>query len=282
MSFLVAAYSGLAVWKEQGPYARYADFPAGLEAALSLAIGMLLAFRVNRAFDRWWEGRILWGTLVNSSRNLAVKANNVVAKHDASFDRLHSLVVAFPFSLRDHLRGCSAFTQLPGLSGERFSGEHIPSWIVNQIYGIFEVWKCDHRIQYGEFRMLDREAKVLLEVCGGCERIRNTPIAASYRVLLHHAIWLFLLVSPWGLVDQFGWWTIPVVFLTSYLVIAAEIVAEHIEQPFGAIGDNLDLDGICQTIHRSVDEIFATETMSTLSQRNRATDNSSEDSPLRP
>ncbi len=264
LSSLVAIYSGLAVWKEQGPYSRFADFPPGLEAALTLALGLLLALRVNRAFDRWWEGRILWGTLVNACRNLAVKANNVVVKHDSSFDRLHRLVVAFPFSLRDHLRGVTGASRIPDMSGEHFSGQHMPSWIVNQIYGIFEVWKREERIQYGEFRMLDRESKVLLEVCGGCERIKNTPIAVSYRVLLLHALALFLLTLPWGLVDQFGVWTILIVFLTSYLVLAAEIVAEHIEQPFEAVGDNLDLDGICETIERTVDEILTTKTVSQL------------------
>ena len=99
LSLAAAAYSGLAVWKEQGSFARIADFPSGLEAALSLVIGLLLAFRANRAFERWWEGRILWGTLVNACRNLAVKANNVVVKRDESFDRLLRLLVAYPKQL---------------------------------------------------------------------------------------------------------------------------------------------------------------------------------------
>jgi putative membrane protein len=259
-SVLIAAYSGLAVWKEHSSLAEYIDFSAGLEAALSLAIGLLLAFRVNRAFDRWWEGRILWGTLVNACRNLAVKANNVVAERDDSINRLERLITAFPFALRDHLRGGAEIKQTPGLEDERFTGKHLPSWIANQIYGIFEVWKREQRIQYGEFWMLDREAKVLLEICGACERIRNTPIAPSYRVILYHAVACFLLTLPWGIVNEFGYLTIPIVFLTSYFVIAAEELADHIEQPFDADGDGLDLDGICAGIEASVHEILATET----------------------
>lgn len=109
--------------------------------------------------------------------------------------------------------------------------------------------------------MLDRELKVCLEVCGGCERIQNTPIALSYRVFLNHAIAVFLLTLPWGIVNEFGIWTIPIVFLTSYFIIAAEGIAGHIEQPFESGGDGLDLDKICESIRSSLDEIFTTVTV---------------------
>jgi len=261
LSLVVAVYSGLAVWKEQSRYAQLADFPSGLEAAISLVIGLMLAFRANRAFDRWWEGRILWGTLVNACRNLALKTNNVVGCRDESFVRFHQLLVTFPSILRDHLRNGANIENYPALSEERFDGQHLPGWVVNQIYGIFEVWKREERIQYGEFRMLDRESKVLMEVCGGCERIRNTAIASSYSVFLNHALTAFLLTLPWGLVNDFGIWTIPITFLTSYFMIAAEGISEHIEQPCRTGGDGLDLDQLCRTIQSSVDEIFATETI---------------------
>jgi ion channel-forming bestrophin family protein len=260
LSLGVAAYSGLAVWKEQGRFANYADLPSGLEAAISLVIGLLLAFRANRAFDRWWEARTLWGTLVNACRNLAVKTNNVVIKRDESFERFCGLLCVFPNVLRDHLREGADLTGIEGLSDDNSNCQHPPSRIVNQMYGILETWKQEQRIHYGEFRMLDRELKVFLEVCGGCERIRNTPIAASYRVFLNHAIAVFLLTLPWGIVNEFGGLTIPIVFLTSYFIIAAEGIAEHIEQPFGGEGDGLNLDTICEAINSSVDEIFATPT----------------------
>ncbi|HIE98622.1 MAG: bestrophin family ion channel [Fuerstiella sp.] len=263
LSLVMAAYSGVAVWKEHGRFSQYADFPSGLEAALSLAIGMLLAFRANRVYDRWWEGRTLWGTLVNACRNLAVKANTFGGQGDESTDRLRRLLVAFPYALRDHLRLGAEVNRLPGLSTEQFDGRHVPGWMVNQMYGIFEEWQREQRIQFGQFWMLDREAKVLLEVCGGCERIRNTPIAPSYRVFLNHALAVFLLTLPWGIVNEFDLWTIPIVFFTSYFIIAAEGIAEHIEQPFGTMGDALDLDGICSTIEVSVNEIFSTETVKT-------------------
>ena len=263
LSLAMAAYSMLAVWKEQGPFARYGDFSPQLEAVLTLAIGMLLAFRANRAFDRWWEARTLWGTLVNCSRNLAVKSHNVIVRPDEMSERLQRLIIAFPYALRDHLRSGVDPQTIPGLETETCTARHVPSWIVNQIYGIYEVLKQEHRIQYGEFRMLDRESKVLLEVCGACERIRNTPIATSYRVILNHALALFLFTLPWGIVNDFGWLTIPITFLASYFAIGAEGIADHVEHPFQPHGDGLDLDGLCQTIETTVTEIFTTQTVST-------------------
>lgn len=259
-SLVMAAYSSLAVWKEQSRFANFADLPPGFEAALSLAIGLLLAFRVNRAFERWWEGRTLWGTLVNACRNLAVKVNNLVAHQDDSVRTLRRLLTAFPYALRDHLRSGAKLQNLPGFGDECVEVKHVPSWIVNQLYGLIEVWKRNQRIQYGEFWMMDRELKILLEVCGGCERIRNTPIVTSFGVFLNHALVAFFLTLPWGIVGALGIWTIPVSFLTAYFTVAAEGIAEHIEQPFGSDGDSLDLDAICDAIRSSVTEIFTTKT----------------------
>lgn len=257
LSLGVAAYSAIAVWKEQGQYAHLADLPSGLEGAISLVIGLLLAFRANRAFDRWWEARTLWGTLVNVCRNLAVKTNNLVAGRDESFDRFSSLLCAFPEVLRDHLREGASIRCVEGLSPDEPNSSHPPSRIVNHMYAILARWKQDERIADKDFWVLDRELRVFLDVCGGCERIRNTPIASSYRVFLHHAIVVFLLTLPWGIVNDLRAWTIPIVFLTSYFIMAAEGIAQHVEQPFGGEGDGLDLDGICAGIRTSVDDILS-------------------------
>jgi putative membrane protein len=94
-----------------------------------------------------------------------------------------------------------------------------------------------------------------LDICGGCERIRNTPISPSYRRFIRHAIGIYLLTLPWGLVDQFHWWSVPITSLVAYLMIGVEVLAEDVEQPFGTGADDLKLDDICAAIRRSVDDI---------------------------
>lgn len=93
---------------------------------------------------------------------------------------------------------------------------------------------------------------------GGCERIQNTPIAPSYRVILNHALVLYLLLLPWGVVDEFAWWTIPIAFITTYCFTGAEGIANRIEHPFFNAGQGLQLDQICEAIDASVSELFAT------------------------
>jgi putative membrane protein len=266
-SLAMAAYSVLPVIKERGQFAQFGDFSTGLEAILALAISLFLAFRMNRAFERWWEARTLWGTLVNACRNLAVKANNVVHPHDESIEDLRQLIVAFPCALRDHLRSSAEQIQFSGLGGRTFDGDHVPSWIVNQIYGVMDSWKRERRIQDVEFWVLDREARILLEVCGACERIKNTPIAVSFHVFLNQALLFFLLTLPWGIVNEFGLWTVPISFLTSYFVIAAEGIADDVEHPFRAGGDGLDLDRLCHGIESSVNEIFEAGTQMSVDER---------------
>ena len=99
-------------------------------------------------------------------------------------------------------------------------------------------------------RIVDRE------VCGACERIKNTLIAQSYRVFVRQCLFLYLLVLPWGLVDDFEYWTVPLTVLVSYLLVAGEAIAHDVEEPFGANEDHLDLDAICRGIESSVGEIL--------------------------
>ncbi len=255
-TLLMGAYSGLAAWKEEGRYAQYGDVPPALEVAGSVAIGLLLAFRVNRAFDRWWEARILWGTLVNACRNLAVKVHALAGKADETTERMRRLIVSFPYALKQHLRHGVDHEQLAERAGEAIEAEHVPSAISSRIYGILEKWNQQQRIEFGKFLAIDLEARMFLDVCGGCERIRNTPIAPSYRIALKHGIAIYLVTLPWGIVNELGLWTIPAACIATYFVVGAEAIADHIEHPFVADGDGLQLEKICAGIDASVSEIF--------------------------
>jgi putative membrane protein len=107
-----------------------------------------------------------------------------------------------------------------------------------------------------ELRAIDAEALRLMDICGGCERIQRTRVIRSYRVFARQCVVMFLLTLPWGIVEDFGWWTVPMTMLTAYFMLGMEIVAEHVEEPFGYDDDDLDLDSLCRTISQSVSEVF--------------------------
>ena len=103
---------------------------------------------------------------------------------------------------------------------------------------------------------LDGHVKSLMDICGACERIRYTPLSSSYRALLRHGIALYVLISPFYLIEDIGPSSFPLFVLAAYFLLGIEMVAEEIEEPFGASGDNLPLEHYCAKIEASVREIL--------------------------
>lgn len=259
MALAMGAYAILAVWKENSHLSEMGDIPAELHTALSLVLGLLLVFRTNAAYSRWWEARTLWGALVNASRNLAAKFVALTRVEQEEVVSASRLVATFPYALRDHLRGETDNEWPLRLEPEHdeaiAAAEHKPGAITKLLYLDLGRWKEAGLIDGDELRVIDRDLAKQLDICGGCERILKTRIAKSYRRFARQCVLLFLLTLPWGIVNTFHWWTIPLTAILSYFMIGLEVVAEHVEEPFGYDEDDLDLDGLCKTIERTVDEL---------------------------
>lgn len=256
---LVGVYSLVPVWKDFSIYSNFADLPAEFHAALTLVLGLLLVFRTNTAYARWWEARTLWGALVNASRNLTCKIYNLTEISDDLTEEIKRRTIAFPYALKDHLRDEPANINTPGFEPHELDAKHIPSQLVGGIYQRLRTAKQAGQIDGDEMRAIDEELKRLLDICGGCERIRKTRIVRSYRVFARQCVFLFLATFPWGISNDFGWWTVIVSVFTAYFMLGLETVAEHVEEPFGYDEDDLDLEGLCRTIHDSIDQIAASE-----------------------
>ena len=127
--------------------------------------------------------------------------------------------------------------------------------MTSDLYALLSKWHTSGKITDGELYTIDRDARVLMDVCGGCEKIRNTLMSSSWYLLMRQCIALYLLVLPWGLIDSLEWFTIPVSVLVAYLIISGEFIAHYVERPFGKTEDHLDLDSICQGIENSVNDI---------------------------
>ena len=255
LASLVAAYGMLAVWKENSPYAAVADMPSEFHSTLSLVLGCLLVFRTNTAYNRWWEARTLWGTLVNVSRNLAAKLTDLVEVPQREAAEARQIIVAFGYALRDHLRD-ERPAELPSGVPELSDGvQHVPLHLARELYRRLKDWRKAGYLDGDELRVVDEELNQFLHVCGGCERIRRTRLARSYRRFARQCVLLFLLTLPWGIVNEFQWWTIPVTGLLAYFMLGLEVVAGHVEEPFGFDDDDLALDDICGAIKTSVGEV---------------------------
>ncbi len=256
-SLIIGVYSLLALFKSYPLLSGIPPLPVALDAAVSFAMALLIAFRVNRAYERWWEARTLWGTLVNVSRNLAVKVRQLVPADRDDDREARQLIIDFCYALKDHLRDGADSPKLSKYS----RAKHVPAEVVSRLYGLFARWQRDDQINELSLLVIDREARELLDICGACERIKYTLMSISWRRFTHQIILVYLLFLPWGLVDEFGGWTIPMVIVASYFVLGGESIAEYIEEPFGHDEDHLHLDALCETIETTVIEIFAADSI---------------------
>ena len=204
-----------------------------------IIFGWLMSFRTQTSYARWWDGRSLWGQLVNDSRNLFLKSAACIPD-TAEREKLAGALVRFAEALRDRLR-------VP----KRTPGPHLPMAAAGEVIRLIRGWYDAGRIDGFTFLSLDQHAQQLMNVCGACEKIRATPLATSYRGLLRKGIAGYMLLLPWMLHNEIEWLTVPVAVLVSYAVIGLELIATSIEDPFGYDGDDLPLEEIVATIRRS-------------------------------
>jgi putative membrane protein len=220
-------------------------------AALTAVLGTLIVFRNNAAYDRWWEARKLWGTLNNEIRNFALKVHAHVSINPEELQEFERLLSAFPHALRLHLRGAASVRTVPRFEKELTSFTHAPGYIAGLVHQSLDRWNREGRLK-DSLWILDHHARALMEVCGGCERIRTTPLASSYRALLRIGMVLYVLLAPWAVAMEIGWWAPLVLGVGMVFLIGLELTGEAVEEPFGQEGDDLPLETYCDSIERFV------------------------------
>jgi ion channel-forming bestrophin family protein len=223
-----------------------------------LALGFLIGFRNNHAYERWWEARKLWGQLINENRNLCLKIRSLIAIDVVDRDEIGRLLIAFAEALKDHLRRRDAPDEQPAPAIIRPSWTHGPSRVAGELFDLVTRCQREGRIDGWGMLWLDDQLKCLMDICGACERIRNTPLSSSYRALLRHGMAIYLVIAPFYLIDDTGIYGFPMFVMAAYFLLGIELVAEEVEEPFGPGGDNLPLERYCETIATSVQEILGT------------------------
>lgn len=230
-----------------------------LHSLLGFVLSLLLVFRTNTAYDRWWEGRKLWGKLVNDSRNFAIKINSYLAPEDQEnrlFFQRH--IAFFPHALSRHLSKEATKMALDSDYSEIENSvkNHAPLEIVSRISQRVAQLGRDGLISPEQFIVLDGQLSAFLEVNGGCERIKNTPIPYSYSSFVKKFIILYSLALPIAYVVNIGWMMIPVTVFVFYVLMSLEVIAEEIEDPFNNDENDLPTEKMAQNIEKNVDLIF--------------------------
>lgn len=233
-----------------------------IHTLLGFVISLLLVFRTNTAYDRWWEGRKLWGSLVNNSRNLSIKLNSLLEADDKNSKSFFAALISrFAFELKKHLQSADAryaldqfeHPEIPDF--DRF--RHLPEQVVGTMIERLMQMQRQGRISAEQMLFINPELTSFMDICGGCERIRNTPIPFSYSSFIKKFILFYTLALPIGYSLSLGYLIIPVVVFVFYALASLELIAEEVEEPFGSDENDLPMDKLVETINKNVTAILS-------------------------
>ena len=241
------AWAALVVWVETDLERIAVPLGPSFLSILGIILGLLLVFRTNTAYDRWWEGRRLWGQLVNVSRGLAQQlgAQLTGPEHERRRNVYVELLSGFPVRLAGHLR--QPVTADDG---------HLPNETMRALHAEIQADLAAGRLTPETRIVLAPLLQAFDDVAGACERIRNTPIPFSYSVYIKQFVVLYAFIMPFGLVREFGYGTVIASMFTFFATMGLELLATEIEEPFGTDVNDLPLDQIAATIARNVRTIL--------------------------
>ncbi|WP_026354518.1 bestrophin family protein [Massilia niastensis] len=229
---------------------------------IGLPISIFLGFRNNSAYDRFWEGRKLWGELVLRSRNLARQCLSLIDAQEPAHVRngladvrvrMILRAIAFSHVLRDSLRSQPSGAELAALlSPEEYEqvrqAPNRPDFLMQHMG--MDLGRClkEGRIDPCLVAAIDATLSAMTAAAASCERIKNTPIPFSYTLLLHRTAYLYCFLLPFGLVDSIGFMTPFVVAIVAYTFFGLDALGDELEEPFGLEPNDLPLDAICRAI----------------------------------
>jgi putative membrane protein len=235
----------------------HTSIPATVHSLVGVALGLLLVFRTNTAYDRFWEGRKLWGGIVNESRNLARLASVHLKDDPALFRSMVRWTVAWSHAAMHGLRGGVGFgpvaSELPAREVEAaLASGHVAIDVARRITGLLVEARDKGLISDIVLVSLDANVQQLVDYLGGCERIKKTPLPFAYMVHIRRALILYCFTLPFALVDSYGWGAIVGTLLVAYIFFGIEEIGVEIENPFDGDENDLPLDRICATIEKDL------------------------------
>lgn len=260
MMILIALYSGgiayleLEFWKLSDK-SHVKNIPL-MHTTVGFVLSLLLAYRTNTAYERWWEGRKLWGSLVNNSRNLALKLSAYLSdKNDRELFK--KLIPAYASVLCKHLANEEVSQVLfEGLDLEMDHHHHNPNQVAKLLFQNVNALYTSGKITGDQFYIINAELQSFTEICGACERIKNTPIPYSYSAFIKKFIFFYVMTLPFGYVFSLGYYVIPIVVFIFYVLASLELIAEEIEDPFGRDDNDLPTKKIAANIRKHVEELL--------------------------
>lgn len=258
---LLGALTAVVCFLTQHYWSKYHPSLTIFHQISGFVISMVLVFRVNTAYDRWWEGRKLWGSLVNHSRILAIKFSTLIPADQVLLRKeVFALISSFPFVLKEHLRNnrnLDGVIESEYVSAKELQKwDHQPNYMVSQLSNISRRVTSKYTASTNDYLILSETLFQFAEICGACERIKNTPIPYSYQNYIKKIIFLYIITMPLAFGVSVGYWSIPMVMIIFYAFTSLELISEEVEDPFGTDENDLPTDELSEKIRKNTKEIL--------------------------
>ncbi|WP_306350065.1 bestrophin family protein [Flavobacterium sp. '19STA2R22 D10 B1'] len=227
-----------------------------------IALAIFLGFRNNVSYDRFWEGRKLWGALLNDTRSLARQAHTLIEGEDYKpqqtdfIKQLTALVHALKHQLRNTDADPDLQRLLPNTMANSLKNNTFKPIVIMKSLGLWiQNARREGRIDSIQQIAFDENLNKISDIIGGCERISSTPIPYTYSVLLHRTVYMYCFMLPFGFVESLGWITPFIIVFVAYTFTALEAIADELEDPFGTQPNDLALDAMSEMIENTLAEL---------------------------
>ncbi|KTD41437.1 bestrophin family protein [Legionella parisiensis] len=225
-------------------------------------MGLILVFRVNAGYDRWWEARKLWGNVVNSSRNLAIIITSYIESSNRDeIDKILGLIAAMPYLMKNSLRGVTSIEEIKHLlSNDTYAElqhwQHKPNLISSKLASMLSQKQESGKLNQFSFLKAEELRQTVLDCQGACERILKTPMPFVMAIKSRRFILLFLIILPVALVNYSAYINPIIVTLVAYALFSLDQIGVELQNPFSIENlSHLPLNDICNTIENNVMEI---------------------------
>lgn len=227
-----------------------------------IALAIFLGFRNSVSYDRFWEGRKLWGALLNDMRSLSRQSITLIEdpQYESKREEFMNLLIALVHSLKHQLRHTNPDHDLSRLLPKETTAklkdvQYKPIVLLRELGIWVKNAKADGKIDTVAQLAFEENLNKISDIIGGCERIASTPIPYTYSVLLHRTVYIYCFILPFGFVETMGWITPFVIVFIAYTFVALEAIADELEDPFGLQPNDLALNAMSQMIENTILEL---------------------------
>ena len=233
------------------------------------AIGIIVAFRNQSSYARWWEARTLWGAVINNSRSWARQVTTVMmplsdgeaGELKVVQRRLVYQQIAYAYALRQHLRGLEPWELLKPLLSEQELSQlreerNVPLAIQQQMSALLRQCQLRGWLDIAHWRALDANLDDLVDAQGGTERIKNTPMPKQYDYFPQLFVQMYSLMLPLALVTNMGWYTPLGSTLVGFIFLALDKIGRDLEYPFDNTVYDVPMTSLTTTIEINLRQLL--------------------------